>query len=54
MPEWRRNAFKNRGAMQADDLRRRREEQSVELRKNKREESLAKRRQIPTGLQLQQ
>jgi importin subunit alpha-1 len=52
VPEWRKAAYKNRGAMQQDDLRRRREEASVEIRKNKREESLAKRRNlvIPAGL----
>jgi importin subunit alpha-6/7 len=42
VPEWRKNAYKNRG--QPEDVRRRREEASVELRKSKKEESLAKRR----------
>ena len=46
MPDWRKQAYKNRGALQADDLRRRREEASVEIRKTKREESLAKRRNL--------
>lgn len=51
IPEWRKSAYKNRGSMQADDLRRRREEASVEIRKSKREESLAKRRNLnlPAG-----
>jgi len=43
-PEWRKNAYKNRGSMQQEDMRRRREEASIEIRKSKREESLAKRR----------
>jgi hypothetical protein len=46
IPEWRKNTYKNRGAMQQEDLRRRREEASVEIRKTKREESLAKRRNL--------
>lgn len=46
VPEWRKQAYKNRGALQADDLRRRREEATVEIRKTKREESLAKRRNL--------
>jgi importin subunit alpha-1 len=46
VPEWRKAAYKNRGALQQDDLRRRREEASVEIRKTKREESLAKRRNL--------
>lgn len=50
VPEWRKSTFKNRGVKQ-DDMRRRREEASVEIRKNKREESLAKRRNLPpTGI----
>jgi importin subunit alpha-1 len=40
IPEHRRTTFK------ADELRRRREEQQVEIRKQKREENLAKRRGI--------
>jgi importin subunit alpha-1 len=46
IPEHRRNQFKAKGAFKQDELRRRREEQQVEIRKNKREESLAKRRGI--------
>ncbi|KAJ8326530.1 Importin subunit alpha-1 [Batrachochytrium dendrobatidis] len=39
-------AFKNRGAMKQDEIRRRREDMTVELRKQKREESFAKRRNM--------
>ena len=46
VPEYRKNTYKNRGQLQQDDLRRRREEASVEIRKSKREESLAKRRNL--------
>jgi importin subunit alpha-1 len=49
IPEHRRNQFKAKGAFKQDELRRRREEQQVEIRKNKREESLAKRRGIVGG-----
>ncbi|KAJ3338173.1 Importin alpha subunit (Karyopherin alpha subunit) (Serine-rich RNA polymerase I suppressor protein) [Gonapodya sp. JEL0774] len=38
--------YKNRGDLQADQLRRRREDAAVEIRKMKREESLAKRRNL--------
>ena len=38
--------FKNRGMMKADELRRRREDLSVEIRKQKKEESLSKRRNM--------
>jgi hypothetical protein len=46
IPEHRRNQYKAKGAFKPDELRRRREEQQVEIRKNKREENLAKRRGI--------
>jgi importin subunit alpha-6/7 len=46
IPEHRRNAFKAKGVFKPDELRRRREEQQVEIRKTKREENLAKRRGI--------
>ncbi len=36
--------FKNRSEMKGDEMRRRREDVTVEIRKQKREESLAKRR----------
>lgn len=42
--EIRMGQFKNRGALRPDELRRRREDQALSLRKQKREESIAKRR----------
>jgi len=36
--------YKSRGLLQTDELRRRREDAAVEIRKQKREENLAKRR----------
>jgi importin subunit alpha-1 len=50
-PENRMMSFKNRGNMQQDELRRRREDVAVEIRKQKREESLAKRRNMAVGAQ---
>ncbi|CCF56196.1 hypothetical protein KAFR_0A07620 [Kazachstania africana CBS 2517] len=44
VPEYRRTNFKNKSRFSADELRRRRDNQQVELRKAKREEALAKRR----------
>lgn len=46
IPEHRRNQFKAKNTFKQDELRRRREEQQVEIRKAKREENLAKRRGI--------
>ncbi|KAK7204830.1 armadillo-type protein [Myxozyma melibiosi] len=46
VPEHRRTNFKNKGHFRQDELRRRREEAQVEIRKAKREESLAKRRNL--------
>jgi importin subunit alpha-6/7 len=46
IPEHRRTTFKAKNAFKQDELRRRREEQQVEIRKTKREENLAKRRGI--------
>ncbi|GAA5913075.1 karyopherin alpha [Sporobolomyces salmoneus] len=43
-PASRRNAYKNKGIFGQEELRRRREEAQVEIRKQKREESIAKRR----------
>ena len=48
IPEHRRNQFKAKAAFKPDELRRRREEQQVEIRRQKREENLAKRRGIQT------
>jgi len=42
--EHRRQTFKNKGTFKGDDLRRRREEQQVEIRRQKREENISKRR----------
>lgn len=49
VPEYRRTNFKNKGRFSADELRRRRDMQQVELRKVKRDEALAKRRNFNTG-----
>lgn len=46
IPEHRRNNFKAKNQFKPDELRRRREEQQVEIRRQKRIESLAKRRGI--------
>ncbi|KAI9005886.1 armadillo-type protein [Gaertneriomyces semiglobifer] len=44
--EHRMGQFKNRGILKTDELRRRREDVAIELRKQKKEESLAKRRNL--------
>lgn len=49
IPEHRRTNYKAKGAFASDVVRRRREEQQVEIRKAKREENLAKRRGITGG-----
>ena len=49
IPEHRRTQFKAKNTFKPDELRRRREEQQVEIRKQKREENLAKRRGIQRG-----
>jgi len=46
VPEHRRTGFKNRDRFKTDELRRRHEEAQVEIRKAKREENLAKRRNM--------
>ncbi|KAI9592031.1 armadillo-type protein [Syncephalis fuscata] len=51
VPEHRRDAFKNKGVFKADELRRRREEQNVEIRRQKREESHSKRRNLAIPLE---
>jgi importin subunit alpha-6/7 len=48
IPEHRRTQYKAKNQFKPDELRRRREEQQVEIRKQKREENLAKRRGIQT------
>ena len=48
IPEHRRTTFKAKNTFKPDELRRRREEQQVEIRKAKREENLAKRRGLAT------
>ncbi|KAI1423019.1 importin beta binding domain-containing protein [Xylaria sp. FL1777] len=50
IPEHRRNQYKAKSTFKPDELRRRREEAQVEIRKAKREENLAKRRGIGTGV----
>jgi len=49
IPEHRRTQFKAKNAFKPEELRRRREEQQVEIRKTKREENLAKRRGLGVG-----
>lgn len=49
IPEHRRTQFKAKSTFKPEELRRRREEQQVEIRRAKREENLAKRRGIGTG-----
>ena len=49
IPEHRRTQFKAKNTFKPEELRRRREEQQVEIRKAKREENLAKRRGLGTG-----
>ncbi|CAG8724320.1 18001_t:CDS:2, partial [Acaulospora morrowiae] len=46
IPEHRKNAFKAKSVFKAEELRRRREEQQIEIRRKNREESLAKRRNL--------
>ena len=48
IPEHRRTQFKAKGTFKPEELRRRREEQQVEIRKAKRDENLAKRRGLNT------
>ncbi|KAK9704000.1 Importin subunit alpha-1 [Basidiobolus ranarum] len=51
VPEHRRNAYKAKGLFKTDEIRRRREEAQVEIRRQKREENLAKKRNMiaPVG-----
>jgi importin subunit alpha-6/7 len=50
IPEHRRQTHKGRNQFRGDELRRRREDQQVEIRKQKKEENLAKRRNLDTKL----
>lgn len=50
VPQHRRTNFKNKGRFSADELRRRRETQQVELRKLRRDDMLAKRRNLEATL----
>lgn len=49
IPEHRRTQYKARSQFRPDELRRRREAQQVEIRKQRRDENLAKRRGIQTS-----
>jgi hypothetical protein len=48
IPEHRRHQHKGKNQFRDDELRRRREDQQVEIRKQKKEENLAKRRNLET------
>lgn len=48
IPEHRRHQHKGKNQFRGDELRRRREDQQVEIRKQKKEENLAKRRNLET------
>jgi importin subunit alpha-6/7 len=50
VPEHRRQAYKGKNLFRGDELRRRREEQQVEIRKQKKDENLAKRRNLALAL----
>ena len=51
IPEHRRQQHKGRNQFRGDELRRRREDQQVEIRKQKKEENLAKRRNLDLRIQ---
>jgi Importin beta binding domain len=51
IPEHRRQAHKGKLHFKGDELRRRREDQQVEIRKQKKEENLAKRRNLTLNIQ---
>jgi hypothetical protein len=51
IPEHRRQQYKGKNQFRPDELRRRREDQQVEIRKQKKEENLAKRRNLDTKIQ---
>ena len=46
VPEHRRQTYKGKNLFKGDELRRRREEQQIEIRKQKKDENLAKRRNL--------
>jgi importin subunit alpha-6/7 len=46
VPEHRRQTYKGKNLFKGEEVRRRREEQQVEIRKQKRDENLAKRRNL--------
>ena len=50
VPEHRRQQYKGKNLFRGDELRRRREEQQVEIRKQKKDENLAKRRNLALGM----
>jgi len=50
VPEHRRQQYKGKHLFRGDELRRRREEQQVEIRKQKKDENLAKRRNLALGM----
>jgi len=51
IPEHRRQKHKGKNQFRGDELRRRREDQQVEIRKQKKEENLAKRRNLDIKVQ---
>lgn len=50
VPEHRRQTYKGKNLFKGDELRRRREEQQIEIRKQKKDENLAKRRNLATAI----
>ena len=50
VPEHRMAGFKNRGSLKPEELRRRRDEVAVEIRRQKKEDSAAKRRNMNTPI----
>jgi len=51
IPEHRRHQHKGKNQFRGDELRRRREDQQIEIRKLKKEENIAKRRNLDTKVQ---